>query len=150
MCHKDMENFRLKVLRSVARHLNFRRAAEELFLTQPAVTMQIKALEQDLGVQLFDRSGSRITLTPAGALLVKYAGDNGFGVIMDTSNPWPNGPVLWAGPSVDITKPVVDAYNVQSGVPAPAPEAPKPGAKPAARPAAPGTKPPAPTTPPKQ
>ena len=83
-------------------------------------------------------------------LLVKYAGDNGFGVIMDTSNPWPNGPVLWAGPSVDITKAVVDAYNVQSGVPAPAPEAPKPGAKPGARPAAPGTKPPAPTTPPKQ
>ncbi|HKS72354.1 MAG TPA: LysR substrate-binding domain-containing protein [Terriglobales bacterium] len=68
-----MENFRLKVLRSVARHLNFRRAAEELFLTQPAVTMQIKALEQDLGVQLFDRSGSRISLTPAGAQLVKYA-----------------------------------------------------------------------------
>lgn len=68
-----MENFRLKVLRSVARHLNFRRAAEELFLTQPAVTLQIKALEQDLGVCLFDRSGARISLTPAGAVLVKYA-----------------------------------------------------------------------------
>lgn len=68
-----MENFRLKVLRSVAKHLNFRRAAEELFLTQPAVTLQIKALEHDLGVQLFDRSGSRISLTPAGAVLVKYA-----------------------------------------------------------------------------
>ncbi len=69
-----MENFRLKVLRSVAKHLNFRRAAEDLFLTQPAVTLQIKALEQELGVQLFDRSGSRISLTPAGAVLVKYAG----------------------------------------------------------------------------
>jgi DNA-binding transcriptional LysR family regulator len=68
-----MENFRLKVLRSVAKHLNFRRAAEEMFLTQPAVTLQIKALEQDLGVQLFDRSGVRISLTPAGAVLAKYA-----------------------------------------------------------------------------
>lgn len=53
-------------------------------------------------------------------IIVKYAGDNGFGLIIDTSNPWPNGPVLWAGTSVDITKPVVDTYNVQSGVPAPA------------------------------
>jgi outer membrane protein len=53
-------------------------------------------------------------------IIVKYAGDKGFGLIMDTSNPWPQGPVLWAGPSVDITKAIVDAYNVQSGVPAPA------------------------------
>jgi len=84
-------------------------------------------------------------------LLVKYAGDSGFGVIMDTSNPWPNGPVLWAGPAVDITKAIVDAYNAQSGVPAPVPEAPKAGAKPsgaAARPAAPAAKPAA-TAPPK-
>lgn len=68
-----MENFRLKVFRAVAKHLNFRRAAEELSLTQPAVTMQIKALEQHLGVQLFDRSGTRIALTPAGGILLKYA-----------------------------------------------------------------------------
>ena len=53
-------------------------------------------------------------------MLVKYAADNGFGVIIDTSNPWPNGPVLWAGPAVDITRPVVELYNAQSGVPAPA------------------------------
>jgi len=73
-------------------------------------------------------------------LLVKYAGDNGFGIIMDTSNPWPNGPVLWAGPAVDITKPVVEAYNAQSGVPAPSPAATRPAAsKPATTPA---TKPP--------
>lgn len=78
-------------------------------------------------------------------LLVKYAGDNGYGVIMDTSNPWPNGPVLWAGPSVDITKAVVDAYNAQSGVPAPTTPATKPAAKPTgtgAKPTAPATKPP--------
>ncbi|MGB8776344.1 MAG: LysR family transcriptional regulator, partial [Terriglobales bacterium] len=68
-----MENFRLKVFRAVAKHLNFRRAAEELCLTQPAVTLQIKALEQHVGVQLFDRSGARISLTPAGTMLLKYA-----------------------------------------------------------------------------
>jgi len=84
-------------------------------------------------------------------IIVKYAGDNGFGVIIDTSNPWPQGPVLWAGPSVDITKPVVDAYNAQSGVAAPVPSAPRPsasrpgGATKPALPAAPkpqGTQPP--------
>jgi len=53
-------------------------------------------------------------------IIVKYAGDKGFGLIMDTSNPWPQGPVLWAGPSVDITKAVVDTYNAQSGVAPPA------------------------------
>lgn len=68
-----MVNFRLKVFRAVAKHLNFRRAAEELFLTQPAVTLQVKTLEQQLGVQIFDRSGSRISLTPAGAVLLKFA-----------------------------------------------------------------------------
>jgi len=76
-------------------------------------------------------------LQKMGPMLVKYAADNGFGVIIDTSNPWPNGPVLWNGPAVDITKPVVDLYNAQSGVPAPTrPAAAKPAA-PSARPAAP-------------
>ncbi len=74
-------------------------------------------------------------LQKMGPMLVKYAADNGFGVIIDTSNPWPNGPVLWAGPAVDITRPVVELYNAQSGVPAPA-------AKPAgARPTTPASKP---------
>jgi len=68
-----MENFRLKVFRVVARHLNFSRAAEELLLTQPAVTQQIKALEDEYGVPLFDRSGGRIALTPAGNSLLPYA-----------------------------------------------------------------------------
>lgn len=45
----QLENFRLKVFRAVAEHLSFRKAAEHLFLTQPAVTLQIKALEEDLG-----------------------------------------------------------------------------------------------------
>ncbi len=68
-----MENFRLKVFRAVARHLNFSRAAEELLLTQPAVTQQVKALEDEYGVPLFDRSGGRIALTPAGKTLLPYA-----------------------------------------------------------------------------
>ena len=68
-----MENFRLKVFRTLARQLNFRRAAEELRLTQPAVTGQIKALEEELGFALFDRSGGRVTLTPQGSILLNYA-----------------------------------------------------------------------------
>jgi DNA-binding transcriptional LysR family regulator len=68
-----MENFRLKVFRAVASHLNFSRAAEELLLTQPAVTQQIKALEDEYGVSLFDRSGGRIALTSAGRALLPYA-----------------------------------------------------------------------------
>ena len=83
-------------------------------------------------------------LQKMGPMLVKYAADNGFGVIIDTSNPWPNGPVLWAGPAVDITRPVVELYNAQSGVPAPA--ARPAGAKPAASPTRPSTTTPKPAT----
>ncbi len=68
-----IENFRLRVFRLVARHLNFSRAAEELLLTQPAVTQQIKALEEELGLPLFDRAGGHIQLTPAGQALLPYA-----------------------------------------------------------------------------
>jgi DNA-binding transcriptional LysR family regulator len=52
--------------------LNFRRAAEDLLLTQPAVTLQIKALEEALNVSLFDRRGGRVSLTPSGKLLYDY------------------------------------------------------------------------------
>ena len=69
----QLENFRLKVFRAVAEHLNFRKAAEHLFLTQPAVTLQIKALENDLGVRLFDRAAGRISLTREGSVLLGYA-----------------------------------------------------------------------------
>ncbi len=68
-----MENFRLKVFRTVARRLNFRVAAEELLLTQPAVTQQVKALEAELDVALFDRAGGRIALTAAGVALLPFA-----------------------------------------------------------------------------
>jgi outer membrane protein len=52
-------------------------------------------------------------------MIVQYAKDNGFGMIVDTSKPWPQSPILVAGEGVDITKQVVDLYNAQSGVPAP-------------------------------
>jgi DNA-binding transcriptional LysR family regulator len=63
----------LKVFESVARHLNYTRAAEELFLTQPAVSMQIRQLEQQLGVALFEQLGKRIHLTEAGQEVLVYA-----------------------------------------------------------------------------
>lgn len=69
----SLENFRLVVFRAVGEQLSFRKAAEELYLTQPAVSLQIKALEEDLGVQLFDRSGAHIALTEAGRVLREYA-----------------------------------------------------------------------------
>jgi len=67
-----MQNFRLRVFRCVAQLLNFRKAAEELNMTQPAVSLQIKALEEELDLQLFNRAGGRIALTPAGATLLSY------------------------------------------------------------------------------
>jgi DNA-binding transcriptional LysR family regulator len=68
-----MENFRLKAFRTVAEKLSFREAAEALLLTQPAVTLQIKALEEELSIRLFDRTGNRIVLTEAGRRLLKHA-----------------------------------------------------------------------------
>ncbi len=70
-----MENFRLKVFRSVCEQLSFRRAAEELHLSQPAITQQVKALEDELGTRLFDRTGGRVVLTPAGRILKKRAAE---------------------------------------------------------------------------
>ncbi len=68
-----IENFRMSVFRAVAHHLNFSRAAEALLLTQPAVTQQIKALEEEVGFPLFDRAGGRISLTPGGVALLPFA-----------------------------------------------------------------------------
>ena len=70
-----LENFRLRVFREVANQASFRRAAEVLYITQPAVTQQIKALEEELGSRLFDRSGGRVRLTAAGEVLLRHAGE---------------------------------------------------------------------------
>lgn len=56
----------LKVFESAAKHLNFTRAAEEVFLTQPAVSMQIKQLEEAVNMPLFERLGKKLYLTDAG------------------------------------------------------------------------------------
>jgi LysR family transcriptional regulator, low CO2-responsive transcriptional regulator len=57
----------LKVFESVARNLSFSRAAEELHLTQPAVSTQVKKLEEHAGLPLFEQLGKKIHLTPAGS-----------------------------------------------------------------------------------
>jgi DNA-binding transcriptional LysR family regulator len=69
----SLDNFRLVVFRAVAEQHSFRKAAEELYLTQPAVSLQIKALEEDIGVQLFDRTGAHIALTESGKVLLEYS-----------------------------------------------------------------------------
>jgi len=60
----------LKVFEAVARLLSFSRAAEELHLTQPAVSTQVKKLEDHAGLALFEQFGKKIYLTPAGAELL--------------------------------------------------------------------------------
>lgn len=73
-----MENFRLRVFRAVAEEMSFRKAAEVLHLSQPAVSQQIRSLEEEAGARLFDRGsgdghGSQIALTEAGRVLLGYA-----------------------------------------------------------------------------
>lgn len=63
----------LKVFETAARHLSYTRAARELFLTQPAVSMQIKQLQGQLGVALFEQLGKRVYLTDAGREVLQYA-----------------------------------------------------------------------------
>jgi DNA-binding transcriptional LysR family regulator len=63
----------LQVFEKVANHLNYSRAAEELYLSQPAVSMQIKQLEGHVGLPLFEQMGKKIFLTEAGSELFKYA-----------------------------------------------------------------------------
>ncbi len=63
----------LRAFCAVARHLSFARAADELHLTPPAVTMQIKELESVVGLPLFDRSGGAVTLTMSGEYMLVYA-----------------------------------------------------------------------------
>ncbi len=69
-----MFDFRLQVFYTVAKRLNFTKAAAELFITQPAVTKHIRELEQHFKTSLFERSGNKkIVLTAAGEILLQYA-----------------------------------------------------------------------------
>lgn len=68
-----MADRRLQVFYTVAKQLSFTKAAELLFMTQPAVTFQVKQLEEHFNTRLFERSHSKITLTPAGEVTFEYA-----------------------------------------------------------------------------
>lgn len=68
-----MNILRLRLLVSVSRTLSFTRTANDFFMTQPAVSHQIKALEDSLGVQLLQRNPHRVELTPEGIEYVRYA-----------------------------------------------------------------------------
>ena len=70
---EHMELRQLKTFRTVATLLSFNRAADALNYAQSTVSAQIRTLEEDLGVKLFDRLGKRIVLTDAGELLSQYA-----------------------------------------------------------------------------
>jgi DNA-binding transcriptional LysR family regulator len=68
-----MSDFRLRVFAAVARHLSFTKAAQELFISQPAVTKHLHELEKQYGQRLLARHGSRVALTEAGRLLLAHA-----------------------------------------------------------------------------
>lgn len=68
-----MEDHKLRVFCTVSETKSFSKASEIIHLTQPAVSLQIQALEETYETKLFDRSSSTVTLTPAGEILYKYA-----------------------------------------------------------------------------
>ena len=68
-----MSDRRLQVFYSVAKHLSFTKAAGVLHMTQPAVTFQVRQLEEQFNTRLFDRNHNRIYLTVAGELVYHFA-----------------------------------------------------------------------------
>jgi DNA-binding transcriptional LysR family regulator len=63
----------LEVFLSVAKHLNFTRAGDEVHLSQPSISVRVRKLEGELNVKLFEQLGKRVALTEAGQVLVPYA-----------------------------------------------------------------------------
>jgi len=70
-----MDFDQLEIFLEVARLSSFSRAAEKRYRTQPAISSQIRSLEEEVGARLLDRSGGRVSLTVAGKLFFKYAED---------------------------------------------------------------------------
>lgn len=68
-----LENYRVQVFRAVAELASFRRAAEQLHLSQPSVSQHVQLLEDELGVRLLDRTSTGVVITPAGELLLNFA-----------------------------------------------------------------------------
>lgn len=67
-----MSDFRLKVFCCVARNLSYTKAAQELFISQPAITKHVKELESQYQTRLFERLGNKIELTASGRLLLEH------------------------------------------------------------------------------
>ncbi len=68
-----MNLYRLRIFLAVARRLSYSRAAEDLFISQPAVSRHVASLEKELGVQLLGQSGNRVFLTETGRVVYGYA-----------------------------------------------------------------------------
>src|SRR5690349_8607196 len=68
-----MDFDQLETFLEVARHTSFSRAAEKRFRTQPAISSQIRSLEEEVGARLFDRSGGKVAITAAGKVFQQYA-----------------------------------------------------------------------------
>src|SRR3954452_25086561 len=68
-----MELRQLRTIAAVARHRSLTKAGDELFLTQPAVSQQIRRLEEELGVEVFHRTSRRVQLTPEGRVIHGHA-----------------------------------------------------------------------------
>ena len=81
-----MADRRLQVFSTVARLLSFTKAADALHMTQPAVTFQIRQLEEHFNTRLFNRKHNRISLTVAGEMVRGYA-DQIMGLQIGLSNP---------------------------------------------------------------
>ncbi len=108
---------------------------------QKALERSTQDFREDAGAQ--QNEIMQKLLQKLAPVLLKYVKDNGYGLLLDNSKQWPDGPVVITSEAFDITKPVVDAYNAQSGVAAPAaaPAAAKPAATRPAGTAKPATTP---------
>lgn len=142
----------LKNLNDEVENLKKQLTAQQDKLTDEAKNQQLRAIEQkqknlqrqyedaqnDFQAQrneVFQRIGPKMF-----DLMAKYATDNKLAMIMNVNPNDPQGAILWAAEQVNVTKPIIDMYNAQSAVPAPAANAPsatRPATTPAKRPTTP-------------